>query len=356
MASTFRFLAAAILLALSAVAQTAPWPTSDWARASPGEAGMDAARLDQAARYVEEKCPTRLSLLVVRHGRLVYERYFHGGRASQPNNIMSMSKSMLSVLVGIALDEGLLRSVDQRLDEFFPEYFRVGDDARKHRIALEHLLTMTAGFEWTENSPQSSAVFATRDWLQSVIALPLRHTPGEAFTYNSGLSHLVSCILAKQSRMSTRDYANSRLFRPLGIRCTRWSRDPRGNFIGGWNVWMNARDLAKFGLLFLREGQWEGRTIVSREWIRRSSETRVHTGSAGWGFGDYGYFWWKRTMNAFDVTLASGYGGQNVFLIPALDLMVVTTARSDLDPPQDYYRHPFEIAGRYVIPAVVRPD
>ena len=314
--------------------------------------GIDAARLEQASRFIEEYCPTRLSLLVVRHGKLAFERYYHGGRADQANNIMSMSKSVLSVLVGVALEEHLLRSVDQRLDELLPEIFRLGDDPRKHSITLRHLLTMSAGLQWQELSPAADAVFSARDWPRAVMELPLVSEPGVEFNYNSGLSHLVSCILARSSGMSTRAFAEKRLFRPLGIRCTRWRRDPQGNYIGGWNVWMTARDLAKFGLLVLREGQWNGRTIVSRGWVRESTDVHIRNRGAVPQFGDYGYLWWRRGLGGQDVILASGYGGQNVFLVPALDLMVVTTARSDLKPPETAYRQAYEIAGKFVIPAV----
>jgi len=330
-------------------AQDTPWPTLGWTTSSPEEQGMDSARLEQASQFVEQNCSTRFSLLVVRNGRLVFERYYNGSRAADANNVKSMSKSMLSVLTGVALDEGLLRGLDQRLYEFFPEYFRPGDDPRKLDVTLEHLLTMTAGFEWAENTAISARCFASSDWHRFVIESRLTSTPGTVFNYSTGLTHLLSGILAKASGMSTLGFASSRLFNLLGMTCYRWTQDPRGYYFGGSEVWLTARDLAKFGLLFLRNGLWDGRRIVSEDWLRTSSRLRIRTNSR---MGDYTYLWWKYTLGGYPTTLASGYGGQNIFLVPDLDLIMVTTARSDLEnQPDAVYSQPYEILSRYVIPA-----
>ncbi len=314
---------------------------------------MDSARLEQASEYIDHSCPTRLSLLVVRNGRLVFERYYHGSYPSQANNIKSMSKSILSVLTGVALDEGLLTGVDQKLDEFFPEYFRPEDDPRKHDVTLEHLLTMTAGFEWVENGAIAGRCFSSPDWHRFTIESQLTSNPGEVFNYNTALTHLLSGILTKVSGTTTRDFATSRLFDPLGMTCVWWSRDPRGYYFGGSEVWLTPRDLAKFALLFLREGRWDDRRIVSDQWLQEASRLRVRTGAAGWGFGDYGYLFWTKNLGGYPTTLCSGYGGQNIFLIPDLDLAVVTTARSDYpNVPYAYYMDPYSILTTYILPAV----
>jgi uncharacterized protein (TIGR03437 family) len=326
-----------------------PWPTLGWVSSSPEQEGMDSALLEQASEYVDKHCPTRFSLLVVRNGRLVFERYYKNSASSQANNIKSMSKSILSVLTGIALDEGLLEGVGQKLDEFFPEYFHPGIDPRKHDINLEHLLTMTAGFEWVENGPITGQWFMSRDWHRFTIESTLTSTPGEVFNYSTALTHLLSGILTRVSGSTTRDFATSRLFAPLGMTCMRWSQDPRGYYFGGSEVWLTPRDLAKFGLLLLRNGQWEGRQVVSEQWLRDSCRLRVRTGA---GFGDYAYLWWKMTIRGYPVTLASGYGGQNIFLVPDLDLAMVTTAQSDIQATYQYYQDPYDLLSRYVLPAV----
>ncbi len=314
---------------------------------------MDSARLEQASRYIEISCPTRFSLLVVRNGRLVFERYYHESYSGQASNIKSMSKSILSVLTGVALDEGLLTGLDQKLDEFYPEYFRPGDDPRKHDITLKHLLTMTAGFEWVENGAIAVQWFSSPDWHRFTIESSLTSDPGEVFNYNTALTHLLSGILTKVSGANTRDFATSRLFDPLGMTCVAWTRDPRGYYFGGSEVWLTPRDLAKFGLLFLREGRWEDRRIVSDQWLGEAARLRVRTGAAGWGFGDYGYLFWTKNLGGYPTTLCSGYGGQAILLIPDLDLAVVTTARSDIyNVPYTYYMDPYNILTTYILPAV----
>ncbi|RPJ59758.1 MAG: hypothetical protein EHM23_12950 [Acidobacteria bacterium] len=327
-----------------------PWPTTGWVCSSPEQEGMDSARLEQASEYIDHSCPTRFSLLVVRNGRLVFERYYHGSYSSQANNIKSMSKSILSVLTGIALDEGLLTGVDQKLDEFFPEYFRPGDDPRKHDVTLEHLLTMTAGFEWVENGAICFQCFSSPDWHRFTIESQLTSNPGEVFNYNTALTHLLSGILTRVSGTTTRDFATSRLFDPLGMTCVAWSRDPRGYYFGGSEVWFTPRDLAKFGLLFLREGRWEDRQVVSGQWLDKASRLRVRTTS---DTGNYGYWFWTKNLRGYPTTLCAGYGGQYIFLIPDLDLAMVTTARSDYaNAPYATYADPYNILTTYILPAV----
>ena len=322
-------------------AQQTPRPTSGWTMSTPEAEGMDSARLEEAARFIDQNSPYRYSLLVVRNGRLVFERYFHGSGPGAANNIASMTKSITSVLVGVALDEGLLKGTDQKLHEFYPEYFIAGDDPRKLDINLEHLLTMTSGFDASSDNHLSSDNFH-----RFVIQSPLSNTPGEVFRYNSGLSHLLSGILTRVSGTSTLGYANLRLFWPLGMTCWFWWQDPQGYYYGGGSSWFTPRDMAKFGLLVARRGEWDGRRIVSEEWLRNS--TRPHVSS-----NNYAYHWWATTLSGFPMPAATGYGGQAVYADPELDLVVVMTTRSDQATiPQSYYDETGEIMRRYILPAV----
>jgi uncharacterized protein (TIGR03437 family) len=199
----------------------------------------------------------------------------------------------------------------------------------------------------------SALLFSSNDWHRYIIESPLTSAPGEAFNYNTALTHLLSGIITRTKGESTLSYANSRLFDPLGITCQRWSLDPRGYYFGGSEVWLTARDLAKFGLLVLRNGRWEDRQIVSGQWLRDSTRLSVRTGADG---GDYGWLWWKYTLQGYPLTIASGYGGQYVFLLPELDLMMVTTARSNIpNQPNLVYSQPYELFWRFVIPAVTVP-
>ncbi len=352
---SFRRVALLVLVPLLVWAQSAPWPTYGWPAAAPETQGLDAARLEEASQFITANCPTRYSLLVVRNGYLVFERYYNGSYASQANNIKSMSKSVLSVLTGIAIQEGRIRGVDQKLHEFYPEYFHDGLDPRKCEITLEHLLTMTAGFEWDEFSTITDRLWGSSNWQRTMIEWPMTSDPGQVFNYNTGLTHLLSGILTKVSGTSTLAYARSRLFDPLGMTCQRWTQDPMGIYFGGSEVWLTARDLAKFGLLALRRGRWEDSEIVNPGWLRES--TRIHARNGlGWPMGDYGYLWWNKPQQGYPVILASGYGGQYLFLVPDLDLMVVTTANSRI-PVENVivYTQPFDLLSRYILPAVVGP-
>ncbi|MGC4049211.1 MAG: serine hydrolase [Paludibaculum sp.] len=352
------FLLATALPAAELVPPDIPWPTAGWTVAAPETQGLDPTRLEAASAFIEQKCPTRYSLLVVRHGRIVYERYYHGARAADATNLCSISKSVLSVLAGIALDEGRWHDTGQTLEEFFPELIHADSDPRKRQIRLRDVFTMTAGFQWDDLGPGGSAggdlsrCVQSADWLRCFLDAGMSAAPGTTFNYDTGLTHAVSALLTRETGLSTRAYAASRLFDPLGISCPRWSVDPQGYSTGGFDVWMTPRDLARFGLMVLRNGQWAGRQIVSPEWLDTSTRLRVRTGDAGWGFGDYGYFWWKKTVAGYPVTLASGYGGQNLFLVPELDLLMVTTARSDVTPPFEAYQDSYSILGEYVLKAV----
>lgn len=351
----FRCAALLFVAPLLLAAQQAPWPTHVWPVAAPETQGLDPARLDEASQFVAANYPTRYSLLIVRNGYLVFEKYYNGSYALQANNIKSMSKSVLSVLTGIAIQEGRIRSIEQKLPEYFPEYFHDGLDPRKPDITIKHLLTMTAGFEWDDFSPDCAKLWGSRDWQRTMIEWPMAEDPGARFNYNTGLTHLLSGILTRVSGTSTLSYANWRLFSPLGITCYRWTQDPMGIYFGGSEVWLTARDLAKFGLLVLRKGKWEDRAIVNREWLRES--TRIHARNGiGWPMGDYGFLWWNKPQQGYPVILASGYGGQYVFLVPDLDLVVVTTADSTIPAENKVvYTQPFDLLSRFILPAAVGP-
>jgi len=334
--------ALAALLAISQLtAQQTPWPTYAWTTSTPEAQGMDSAPLEEAARFIDQNSPYRFSLLVVRNGQLVFERYFHGSRYTDANNIASMTKSLTSVLVGVALDEGLLHDTGQKLHEFYPQYFLPGDDPRKLDINLEHLLTMTSGFDASSDNHTSSD-----NWLRFVIQSPLSSAPGEVFRYNSGLSHLLSGIVTQVSGMSTLDFANSRLLGPLGMTCWYWWQDPQDYYYGGGGAWFTARDMARFGLLVARRGQWDGRRIVSEEWLRNS--TRPHV-----AINNYAYHWWATVLAGYPMPAATGYGGQAVFADSDLDLVVVMTTRSDQATiPDSYYNEPGDIMTRFILPAI----
>lgn len=190
---------------------------------------------------------------MIRNGYLVFERYYLGRSSEAASPTASISKNFVSALIGIALDKGLIRNTDQRILEFFPEYASVFNDPRKREIRLRHLLSMTAGFVplGTDGWGGSS------DWFRWILARPMANNPGEVFDYNTGLYHVLAGIVAKASGQTVPDFASRNLFQPLGIPNPRWELAPRGYYTGLYDL--RARDLAKFGYLYLRQGLWGGR-------------------------------------------------------------------------------------------------
>lgn len=324
------------------------WPTHDWPRAAPGAVGLDDEILQEAAREIERAYPNVSSLLVVRHGILAFEAYFRGYGPDDAHNIKSVTKSLImTTLVGIAQDQGLLPDLDTPMAQILPEAFADVDDARKRDITLRHVLTMTAGFDWAENTAE------TFEWDKNGfsvgwgIALPLAHPPGEVYNYNSFLSHLLAIVVTEATGRDLLSFADEYLFDPLGIEPETWVRDPQGYFWGFSGLRLRARDISKLGLLMLRGGEWDGLQIVSTEWLREA--TAIYAQDSP--HERFGYQWRLFNIRGHRTILAFGYGGQRVAIIPSLDLVVVIT--SETQRPED---QPETIIGHWIVPAVVDLD
>jgi uncharacterized protein (TIGR03437 family) len=327
----------------------APWPTDGWPQSTPELQGMNPALLQAGDAYVRTQCPTRYSVLVFRNGYLVWEQYYHGMARDSYADVMSISKSVLSLLIGQALDRGAIETLDQKLADYFPEYFSLSSDARKRLITLRQMLTMTAGFQWDEVATGNNWV-ASKDWYKFVIDLPMAANPGDVFDYNTGLSHLLAGVLSRSSGQSALAFGIQNLFQPLGINNFRWDTDPRGNYVGGFHMYFTSRDLGKFGYLALRNGFWDGRQLVSRSWIEDSTSVHVSCASPVTS-GDYAYHWWVRPQWGYMIYMAAGYGGQYIFVVPGLDLIMVSTADTTGDT-LDRHMQAFNLLTQYVIPAI----
>ena len=243
------------------------WPTAGWKTSTPEQQGMDSARLLIADEFIRNRLPDAFSLLVVKNGYLVFEKYYSWGSQYKIAVVHSVTKSITSALIGIALEKVYLKSLDQKLTEFFPEYFTENLDPRKREIRLNHLLTMTAGFRWDDWGPEMRLWYTSPDWAKFTIQLPQENNPGEVFTYNSSVSHLLSIILSKAIGGSALDFAKKNLFEPLGIQSAYWHQDPQGYCTGGFGLGLSARDLAKIGFLYLNKGYWDGQSIVPESWV-----------------------------------------------------------------------------------------
>ena len=297
--------------------------------------------------------PRLHSLLVSWRGELVLERYFNGARAARPANVKSVSKSVISALVGIAIDRGLIEDVSRPIAEFFPGLLDGPANAAKRRITVEDLLTMRAGLAST-SSRNYGAWVQSGNWVRYALSRPLEGEPGEVMDYSTGNTHLLSAILTKVSGTSTWAFAQEALAAPLGFRLERWMRDPQGIYFGGNEMLMTPRQMAAFGELYLRRGRADGRQVVPEAWIEASFVPR---GRSGWSGQEYGYGWWIRDLAGHQAYYAWGFGGQYIFVIPALDLVVVTTSSTTVSEERRRHRRTvFDLVERFVIDPVAAAD
>jgi CubicO group peptidase (beta-lactamase class C family) len=300
------------------------WPTQGWRTSTPEQQGMDAQPLAQMVEAIKKQGLNVDSVLVIRHGTIVSENYFTNGQ-DDPHVLYSCTKSFVSALVGIAIAQGAIKGVDQPVLSFFPGRTFAQDDARKQAMTLDNLLTMTSGLDWTEGDPAIFQLMRSTDWIQFMLDKPIVAEPGQRFNYCTGCSFILSAIVQGTTGTTTLDFAKTNLFEPLGIVNPRWETGSGGIVNGGWGLWLTSRDMAKLGYLYLNGGVWDGRQVVPAEWVKTSVQKHVTTGERL----DYGYQWW--VYPALDAYTARGRGGQLIFVVPRLDMVVVFTATMDGD-------------------------
>jgi len=286
---------------------------------------MDSQRLAAMFESIEEQDLNLDGVLIVRHGYIVTETYFPPFQQDTKHELYSCTKSFASALVGMAIDKGYVDGVSHPVLDFFSERTFANSDERKTAMTLENLLTMTSGLDWEEGDPIYAQMMRSPDWVQFVLDTPMAVEPGSQFNYCSGCSHVLSAIVQATTGTSTLDFAQAYLFEPLGISGVTWYADPDGIANGGWGLRLTPRDMAKLGYLYLHHGVWDGQQIVSAEWVSASVEAHVQTEDEL----DYGYQWWVYPpLNAYT---ARGRGGQLIFVMPDLDVVVVFTAEVEDD-------------------------
>lgn len=284
--------------------------------------------LDSAARM-----PRLHSLLIARHGRLYEEEYYRGRTADTRANIKSASKSIVSTLVGIAVAEGKLR-VDEPVAPYFSAHLAGDTSTLKRTITLGNLLSMQSGLQSTSGGNYGAFVTSS-NWVRYAITRPMVDLPGGRMQYSTGTSHLLSAVLTRATGTSTASYAREKLAEPLGVRIPPWTTDPQGISFGGNEMRMTPRDMLTFGEMYRNGGVHEGRQVVPKEWIDLSWTERTRS---RFNTHRYGYGWWIRTSGGHPVYFAWGYGGQYIFIVPDLELVMVTTSDPDLPREGDHNR------------------
>jgi len=301
-----------------------------WQIATPAGQGVDEAVLDTA--YGEaQQLPNLYSLLVVRNGYLVAEAYFNGAHRNQPFDVASVTKSITSALTGIALRDNLLTGVDQKMFEFFPEIDWQQLDSRKSLITIRQMLQMRSGYPWEEFDGYMDRLLNTAERIDLAAEFPLVADPGTRFGYSNLGAHLVGVIVARAADESLLSYGTHSLFAPLGISVASWGRDADGYYAGSGGAMFTARDMARFGQLYLDGGTYGGMQLVPAEWVRDSFESWSATTYSTDILDaikqlEYGYLWWSGVAGSHHFNFAWGHGGQLICVLPDLDMVIVTTA------------------------------
>ncbi len=313
--------------------ERAPWPNDAWTRASPEAVGLNSAALADAVDAVQDRGLHIDGIFFVRHGYEILNATYppYGG---QLHDVASVTKSVTSTLIGIAIDRGEIPSVDTPVLSFFEDESPAPLDERWRALTLAHLLSMTTGLDCGYR-PGEAEIFEMRrrdDWTRAILALPMRTKPGVEFRYCSPGMHLLSIIISRATGMSALAYARAHLFDPLGIDEAYWPEDPQGHNHGWGDLQLRPADMAKIGHLFLNDGEWSGRAVVSRAWVRRAT-TRLVENTPDPDSG-YGYGWWVLKGDFDGVYEARGRGGQAITVWPRRRIVVAWTGRGREDRVQ----------------------
>jgi CubicO group peptidase (beta-lactamase class C family) len=280
------------------------------------------------------------------------EVYFQPYGPQDLHSVESNTKSVIGALFGIAIEQGLIENVDQRVLDFFPGRHIENVDRRKEAMTLEHLLSLTAGLDCQDNTPPANGMYGTQGWVQFLLDLPMAEIPGSQWRYCSGAVHLLSSILQKTSGMDARSFANRYLFEPLGIPAVveaAWPVDPQGYSIGIAGLHLTPRDLAKFGYLYLHQGQWDGRQVVPAKWVETSTREHAYIGKDEYAGGQdrrFGYLFSLFPQEGYYGYL--GMAGQETWVIPGQNMVVVFTAGLPVGQEADLLK----LLNGYILPAV----
>ncbi len=298
--------------------------------------GLRPAALDGlVSSVIDQTYPNVHSILLWRHGRLVFEEYFYGFDRSRPHQLRSATKSFISALVGIAVDIGAIRGESQPVVDLLPWSVAsfANPDPRKSKITVGDLLSMRSGLACDDDNHASPGgervLYDQPDWARFAMNLPMVADPGASAHYCTAGAHLAGRLVENATGEDLLTFAQARLFGPLGFTRYRWPYQPVASNAGTFGqLYLRPRDFLKFGILYLRGGRWRGRQVISRSWVERSTEPMTRIGSRR-----YGYLWWRQAFDVatprgtatVDAILASGNGGEKLYVVPSLDLVAVFT-------------------------------
>jgi len=319
------------------------WPTGEWRECKPEAVDMNSAKLLKAIAYAATPTFNTDGLAVIRKGHIVAEAYLGNFRIDSRHVSHSMAKSFTSTLVGIAIDKGQIEGVDEKICKFYDQWDCDDADDLRSRITLRHAMTLTTGLEWKEDwskwDPKTNDALkmgASGHFVEYMAQKSGLYEPGQQFVYSTGDPMLLSKVIQEATGMSAFAYARENLFGPLNITAVDWDRDKDGYTSTAWGLRMSVRDYAKFGYLYINKGRWQGKQMVSEQWVEQS--TRTDPGVRMWAA--YGYLWhvnlpyrlrWSKSPVPLDSIpqdgyMAEGVLGQSIVIIPSKDLVIVRVA------------------------------
>ncbi|MFW2107294.1 beta-lactamase family protein [Bacillus spizizenii] len=306
---------------------------NDWPTADPQALGMDAKKLSELDPEIKSRYSNINAIVVVKNGHIAYERYYHGYGPTDTHHVASVTKSILSALIGIAIHGGYIKSVDQNALDFFPEYVPGPPNKQIQDITIRHLLTMTAPYPFEDWHEPLDKMCMQPDWITYTLNMLGQEGTIGTFKYSTAGAHLLSAIVTRSTGKNAREFANEHLFKPSGMKeipnyemksfgfddlfgkhVRGWVNDPDGNSTGGWGLTLTPRDMARFGLLYINRGCWDNQQIVPASWIDESTALNAN---------NYGYLWWLRDEDGVFSYSALGDAGNVICCVPEKDLVVV---------------------------------
>jgi len=325
--------------------------------ADPAALNMDAGKLSELELEITNEYSNINGIVIVRNGAIVYENYYNGYGPDDTHHVASVTKSILSALIGIAIDAGYIEHIDQKVLDFFPDYVVNAADYTKRDITIRHLLTMTAPYSFEDWQEPLDKMCMQPDWVKYTLDILGQNGDIGAFKYSTAGAHLLSAILTRSTGKSAREFANEYLFKPIGMKeipdytmasfgfddlfgknVKGWVHDPNLISTGGWGLTLTSRDMARFGSLYLNRGIWDEKRIISETWVEDSIAMNAN---------HYGYLWWLRQEDGVFAYSAMGDGGHMICCIPQKDLVVAITSEFMLNP-----RDRWTLIKEFILPAL----
>ncbi|MFJ7979684.1 serine hydrolase domain-containing protein [Lysinibacillus xylanilyticus] len=331
--------------------------TINWHTVKPESIYMNNEKLSMLEHTIKSDYNNINGIVIIRNGNLAYEKYFNGKSPDDCHHIASVTKSVLSALIGIAIDKGYIKSIEEKVLDFFTKYISDANK-QKQQITIRHLLTMTVPYPFEDWHEPLDILCQQQDWIKYTLDIIGENGELGAFKYSTAGAHLLSAILTESTGKSARAFANEHLFTPLGMKeipdykmntygfddlfgknVKGWVHDPNGHSTGGWGLTLSTRDMARFGYLYLNNGVWDHKRVLSETWIRDSTEMNSN---------NYGYLWWLRQEDGLSTYSAIGDGGNMICCIPKMNMVVAISSEFIVNP-----RDRWSLIKEYIIPAVI---